>query len=107
HRVGRVRRGARARDRRDEPRALGALRRSALRRARSPRVRRHRSRRPPRLKAREEPVPKEKRSLSSSEVAVSDVIGRLIEFWGFKRNMGRIWAVLYLSSEPLSAEDLR
>jgi len=38
---------------------------------------------------------------------VSDVIGRLIEFWGFKRNMGRIWAVLYLSSEPLSAEDLR
>lgn len=49
----------------------------------------------------------EKRSLSPSEVAVSDVIGRLIEFWGFKRNMGRIWAVLYLSSEPLSAEDLR
>jgi DNA-binding transcriptional regulator GbsR (MarR family) len=52
-------------------------------------------------------VVKEKQSLSSSEVAVSDVIGRLIEFWGFKRNMGRIWAVLYLSSEPLSAEDLR
>ena len=38
---------------------------------------------------------------------VSDVVGRLIEFWGFKRNMGRIWAVLYLSPEPLSAEDLR
>ncbi|MFO0672818.1 MAG: hypothetical protein U0235_24915 [Polyangiaceae bacterium] len=38
---------------------------------------------------------------------VSDVIGRLIEFWGFKRNMGRVWAVLYLSPEPLSAEDLR
>lgn len=41
------------------------------------------------------------------EAAVSDVVGRLIEFWGFKRNMGRIWAVLYLSPEPLSAEDLR
>ena len=54
-----------------------------------------------------ETVGKEKRALSSSEVAVSDVIGRLIEFWGFKRNMGRVWAVLYLSSEPLSAEDLR
>jgi len=38
---------------------------------------------------------------------VSDVIGRLIEFWGFKRNMGRIWSVLYLSPDPLSAEDLR
>ena len=53
---------------------------------------------------------KEKRTVSQlapSEAAVSDVVGRLIEFWGFKRNMGRIWAVLYLSPEPLSAEDLR
>jgi DNA-binding transcriptional regulator GbsR (MarR family) len=38
---------------------------------------------------------------------VSDVVGRLIEFWGFKRNMGRVWAVLYLSPDLLSAEDLR
>jgi DNA-binding transcriptional regulator GbsR (MarR family) len=50
---------------------------------------------------------KEKQALWPSEAAVSDVVGRLIEFWGFKRNMGRIWAVLYLSPEPLSAEDLR
>lgn len=50
---------------------------------------------------------KEKRTLWPSEAAVSDVVGRLMEFWGFKRNMGRIWAVLYLSNEPLSAEDLR
>jgi DNA-binding transcriptional regulator GbsR (MarR family) len=52
-------------------------------------------------------VGKEKRALWPSEAAVSDVVGRLIEFWGFKRNMGRIWAVLYLSPEALSAEDLR
>jgi DNA-binding transcriptional regulator GbsR (MarR family) len=51
--------------------------------------------------------PKEKRALWPSEAAVSDVVGRLIEFWGFKRNMGRIWAVLYLSPDPLSADDLR
>lgn len=38
---------------------------------------------------------------------MSDVVGRLIEFWGFKRNMGRVWTVLYLSPDPLSAEDLR
>jgi DNA-binding transcriptional regulator GbsR (MarR family) len=38
---------------------------------------------------------------------VSDVVGRLIEFWGFKRNMGRVWTVLYLSPDPLSSEDLR
>src|SRR5579862_3887667 len=49
----------------------------------------------------------EPRSLWPSEIAVSDVIGRLIEFWGFKRNMGRVWTVLYLSPEPLSAEELR
>jgi DNA-binding transcriptional regulator GbsR (MarR family) len=52
-------------------------------------------------------VGKEKRTLWPSEALVSDVVGRLIEFWGFKRNMGRIWAVLYLSPDPLSAEDLR
>jgi DNA-binding transcriptional regulator GbsR (MarR family) len=47
------------------------------------------------------------RTLDPTEATVSDVIGRLIEFWGFKRNMGRVWTVLYLSPEPLSAEDLR
>ena len=48
-----------------------------------------------------------KRTLWPSEAAVSDVVGRLMEFWGFKRNMGRIWAILYLSPDALSAEDLR
>lgn len=52
-------------------------------------------------------VAKEKRALWPSEAAVSDVVGRLIEFWGFKRNMGRIWSVLYLSPDALSAEELR
>lgn len=42
-----------------------------------------------------------------SELLLSDAIGRLIEFWGFKRNMGRIWTVLYLSDLPLTARDLR
>ena len=53
------------------------------------------------------PVAKENRTLWPSEAAVSDVVGKLIEFWGFKRNMGRIWSVLYLSPDPLSAEELR
>ena len=47
------------------------------------------------------------RSLWQSEVLVTDLIGRLIEFWGFKRNMGRVWAILYLSPEPMSASDIR
>jgi HTH-type transcriptional regulator, glycine betaine synthesis regulator len=50
---------------------------------------------------------RERQALWATELAVSDTVGRLIEFWGFKRNMGRIWAVLYLSPDPLSAEDLR
>jgi len=42
-----------------------------------------------------------------SERLVSDAVGRLMEFWGFKRNMGRVWSILYLSDEPLSAQDIR
>lgn len=37
---------------------------------------------------------------------IADAIGALIEHWGFKRNMGRVWAVLYLEQQPLSAADL-
>ena len=37
---------------------------------------------------------------------VADSVGALIESWGFKRNMGRMWAVLYLENRPLSAADL-
>ena len=49
----------------------------------------------------------EDEELWESEVLVSDSIGRLIEFWGFKRNMGRLWTVLYLSERPLSGPELQ
>ncbi len=39
------------------------------------------------------------------EVAV-DAVGNVIEFWGFKRNQGRVWALLYLRAEPMSAAAL-
>ncbi len=45
--------------------------------------------------------------LSDTEYVVSDAVGQLIEFWGFKKNMGRIWTVLYLSPDPLNAKQLR
>ena len=41
-----------------------------------------------------------------AELEVADTVGRLMEFWGFKRPMGRIWALLYLSEEPLPAAEL-
>jgi DNA-binding transcriptional regulator GbsR (MarR family) len=37
---------------------------------------------------------------------VADAVGALIESWGFKRNMGRMWAVLYLDDHALTAADL-
>ena len=45
-------------------------------------------------------------AIQTSELAVADAIGRLIEFWGFRRPMGRVWALLYLSPEPLGATEL-
>jgi DNA-binding transcriptional regulator GbsR (MarR family) len=45
--------------------------------------------------------------LWQSERIVSDAIGRLMVLWGFKRNMGRVWTLLYLSDEPLTAHALR
>ena len=46
-------------------------------------------------------------ALTEPEIAVSDAVGRLIEFWGFKRTMGRVWALLYLTPSPLTAQDLQ
>ncbi|HLL22434.1 MAG TPA: MarR family transcriptional regulator [Kofleriaceae bacterium] len=37
---------------------------------------------------------------------VADAVGALIENWGFKRNMGRMWTVLYLENHPLTAAEL-
>lgn len=37
---------------------------------------------------------------------VTEAVGRLMEFWGFKRLYGRIWATLYLSSGELPAAEL-
>jgi DNA-binding transcriptional regulator GbsR (MarR family) len=41
--------------------------------------------------------------LSPWEAIAVDAVGNVIEFWGFKRNQGRVWALLYLRGEPLSA----
>jgi len=41
-----------------------------------------------------------------AELRAADAMGRLMEFWGFRRHMGRIWTVLYLSPEPMTTGDL-
>jgi DNA-binding transcriptional regulator GbsR (MarR family) len=46
-------------------------------------------------------------SEDSITIRVADTIGGLIQFWGFKRGMGRLWTILYLSEEPMSAVELQ
>jgi DNA-binding transcriptional regulator GbsR (MarR family) len=46
------------------------------------------------------------KSVSQADLAVAETIGQLMQFWGFKRPMGRLWTVLYLSPTPLGAADL-
>lgn len=41
-----------------------------------------------------------------AELLAADAIGDVIEHWGFRRALGRVWAVLYLSVEPMSAAAL-
>lgn len=36
----------------------------------------------------------------------AEAIGEVMRFWNFKPSMGRIWTVLYLSPEPLDAEQI-
>ncbi len=44
--------------------------------------------------------------IRAAELRVAEVIGGLMEFWGFKAVMGRLWTILYLSPEPLPAAEL-
>jgi HTH-type transcriptional regulator, glycine betaine synthesis regulator len=41
--------------------------------------------------------------LRESELLAAEAVGEVIEYWGFRKVLGRVWTALYLSSEPLSA----
>ncbi|OGQ14174.1 MAG: transcriptional regulator [Deltaproteobacteria bacterium RBG_16_71_12] len=41
------------------------------------------------------------------EALVVDAVGNLIEFWNFKRNQGRVWALLYLRGRALTAAQIQ
>ncbi len=45
--------------------------------------------------------------LGTWEALAVDAVGGVIEFWGFKRNQGRLWALLYLRDVALSATELQ
>ncbi|WP_224363011.1 GbsR/MarR family transcriptional regulator [Hyalangium versicolor] len=44
--------------------------------------------------------------LAPWEAMAVEAVGNVIEFWGFKRNQGRVWALLYLRGEPLTAGEI-
>ena len=41
-----------------------------------------------------------------AELQAAEAMGRLMEFWGFRRHMGRLWTVLYLSPDPMTTAEL-
>jgi HTH-type transcriptional regulator, glycine betaine synthesis regulator len=45
-------------------------------------------------------------ALQKVDLAVADAVGALMELWGFRRQLGRIWAVLFLCDRPLAAPEL-
>jgi HTH-type transcriptional regulator, glycine betaine synthesis regulator len=44
--------------------------------------------------------------LAPWEAIAVDAVGNVIEFWGFKRNQGRVWALLYLRGEAFTAGEI-
>ena len=44
--------------------------------------------------------------LQPVDLAVADAVGALMELWGFRRQLGRVWAVLFLADRPLAAPEL-
>lgn len=44
--------------------------------------------------------------LRDAELLAADAISDVIEYWGFRKTLGRTWTMLYLSEEPLAAADI-
>jgi len=42
-------------------------------------------------------------TFQEAELLIADAIGEVIEHWGFRKPLGRVWSVLYLSGEALPA----
>jgi HTH-type transcriptional regulator, glycine betaine synthesis regulator len=45
-------------------------------------------------------------TIAQAEDLFIELVGSAIEFWGFKRILGNVWAVLYLSEEGLTASEV-
>ena len=45
-------------------------------------------------------------TLAPWEAMAVEAVGNVIEFWGFKHNQGRVWALLYLRGDALTAGEI-
>ncbi len=45
-------------------------------------------------------------ALQRADLATAEAVGAIMELWGFRRQLGRVWAVLFLSDRPLAAPEL-
>ena len=50
-------------------------------------------------------MPTESPSREAQEVCI-ETMGRLAEFWGFTRTMGRVWCALFLSKDALTQNEI-
>ena len=46
-------------------------------------------------------------SLPLWEALVCEAVGDVIEFWGFKRNHGRVWALLYVRGDAMNSRQIQ
>ncbi len=49
------------------------------------------------------PAEIEKNPVLEAELLAADAIGDVIEHWGFRKVLGRVWTVLFIAAEPLPA----
>src|SRR5688572_786818 len=51
-------------------------------------------------------IPNMSEPLEGAELLCADAIGDVIEHWGFRKALGRVWTILYLETVLLSAADI-
>src|SRR5262245_50269577 len=49
------------------------------------------------------PAELDKNPTLEAELLAADAIGDVIEHWGFRKVLGRVWTVLFIAAEPLPA----
>ncbi len=62
----------------------------------------HKKKSPPKRASKKKAAP----DPQAIRLRVADTIGGLMDFWGFKRPMGRIWTLLFISPDALSAREI-